>query len=145
MANSELYLIFPAYEDAQGKQHYIKTVGLLSEEDYVVFLSNIESLILFFELENYEGYYDGTNIQAFLLPLDTVEEYYPNIKTRFRRIMSDWGENWRKQSVQAEDDNYQYFSTEITNDTLCELTKRIKDSTDENTYFLINQDAFSCS
>src|SRR5574344_487197 len=145
MGKSELFLLFPVYKEAQGKPHYIKTIDIMSNEDLEIYISAIDDIIQFFKHENYDGYYDGKNVQAFLSPLEIVEDYYPNMKTRFRLIMGKWGEDWRENMIQSNLEKYHYFCSEIKDDTLCELTKRKICSTDGSTFLLINHNAFPCS
>jgi hypothetical protein len=145
MGKSELFLLFPVYKEAQEKPHYIKTVDIMSNEDLEIYISAIDDIIQFFKLENYDGYYDGKNVQEFLLPLEIAEDCYPNMKTRFRLIMGKWGEDWRKNMMQSNMEKYRYFCSEIKDDTLCELTKRKICSIDGSTFLLINHNAISCS
>lgn len=145
MGHSELFIVFPSYMEVEEKPHYINSVDVMSIEDISKIVGCLDELIHFFQNENYDGYYDGKNVQAFLYPLEIAEDCYPNMKTRFRVIMGKWGENWQHDRKQSDKEKYFYYHTEIKDDTLCELTKRIKDSADESTFLLINQEAFSCS
>lgn len=141
MASTEIFLVFPVYEDALNTPHYINKVNLKPDTYYDKHISIIDKILEVFGSENYIGYYDSDNIAAFLLPIKDLEDYYPNIKTRFRRLMSLWGENWRNYSKQEEADSFYYFCTPIKNDTFCEVTKR-KSINDENNFLIINYDAF---
>lgn len=141
MASTEIFLVFPVYEDALNTPHYINKVNLKPDTYYDKHISIIDKILEVFGSENYIGYYDSDNIAAFLLPIKDLEDYYPNIKTRFRRLMSLWGENWRNCSKQEEADSFYYFCTPIKNDTFCEVTKR-KSINDENNFLIINYDAF---
>lgn len=145
MEHSELFIIFPSYKEVEEKPHYLKFVDVMSMEDISKIVNCLNEMIHFFQNENYDGYYDGKNVQAFLFPFEIAEDYYPNIKTRFRVLMGRWGENWRNDRKHSDTENYYYYHTEIKDDTLCELTKRKKDSADESTFLLINHEAFSCS
>ena len=143
MASTEIFLVFPVYEDALNTPHYINKVNLKPATYYDKYISIIYKILEVFGIENYIGYYDSDNIDAFLLPINIVEDYYPNIRTRFRRLMSLWGENWRNYSKQEEADSFYYFSTPIKNDTFCEATKR-QHINKSNSCLIINNDAFSC-
>lgn len=144
MGHSELFIMFPSYEEVEEKPHYIKSVDVMSMEELSKMVGRLEEIICFFRNENYDGYYDGKNVQAFLCPLEIAEDYYPNMQTRFRVMMKQWGENWRNDRKQSDTEKYYYYHMEIKDDTLCELTKRKKDSGDECAFLLINQEAFSC-
>lgn len=144
MEHSELFLLLPRYEDVEGQPEYIKSKGVMSENEILKVIENIYEICKLIENENYEGYYDAENVSAFLYPVDTMEECYPNIKTRMRMAMSKWGVNLRVQKVQKDTVNYMYYCIPIKDDTLCEMTERKFVSTDGNTFLLINYDAFSC-
>ena len=94
MASTEIFLVFPVYEDALNTPHYINKVNLKPATYYDKHISIIYKILEVFGIENYIGYYDSDNIDAFLLPINIVEDYYPNIRTRIRRVLSLWGENW---------------------------------------------------
>ncbi len=143
MTPLEIFMLFPVYEDASNTPCYIKKVDLKPAKYYDNHISIIDKILQVLSIENYSGYYDSENVDAFLLPIDVVEDYYPNIRTRFRRLMSRWGENWRMCSKQEETDSFDYFFTPIKNDTFCEVTKRYY-SNKCNSYLIINHDAFLC-
>lgn len=145
MEHSELFIMFPSFEEVEEKPHYIKSVGIKPLKEISKTVDCLNEIIHFFQNENYDGYYDGKNIQAFLYPLEIAEDCYPNMKTRFRVMMKQWGENWRNDRKQSDTEKYYYYHMEIKDDTLCELTKRKKDADDKSTFLLINKEAFSCS
>lgn len=145
MEHSELFLLLPRYEEVEGQPEYIKSKGVMSENEILKVIENVYEICKFIENENYEGYYDADNVSAFLYPVDAMEECYPNIKTRMRMAMSKWGVNWRTQKVQQDTENYMYYCMPIKDDTLCEMTERKFVSTDGSTFLLINYDAFSCA
>ncbi len=144
MASTEIFMVFPVYEDAENTPCYINKVNLKPDKYYDKHIGIIGKILeVFSRIENYNGYYDLENIDAFLYPFDIVEDYYLNdIRSQFRILMSRWGENWRNDSKQEEADSFYYFSTQIKNDTFCEATKR-KSINYENNFLIINYDAFS--
>lgn len=100
MEHSELFLLLPRYEEVEGQPEYIRTKGVMTENEILKVIENINEICRFIANENYEGYYDADNVSSFLYPVETMEECYPSIKTRMRMVMSRWGENWRMQKVQ---------------------------------------------
>ena len=142
MDKPEIFILFPIYEDASDVPHYISKIELKQDSYYIECIKVVNNILDVFSIENYNGYYDSENINAFLYPFDIVEDYYPNIRSQFRILMSRWGENWRNDSKQEEADSFYYFSTQIKNDTFCEATKR-KSINYENNFLIINYDAFS--
>lgn len=145
MEHSELFLLLPRFKEVEDQPEYIRSKGVMTEDEILTIIENIYEICHFIENENYEGYYDADNVSAFLYPVDMMEECYPNIKTRMRRVMSKWGINWRAQKVQQDTENYMYYCIQIKDDTLCEMTERKFVSTDGSTFLLINYDAFSCA
>ena len=145
MEHSELFLLLPRYEEAEGQPDYIRLKSVMTVAEILEVIESIDEICRFIANENYEGYYDADNVSAFLYPVEAMEECYPNIKTRMRMVMSKWGENWRTQKVQKDTVKYMYYCIPIKDDTLCEMTERKFVSKDESTFLLINYDAFSCA
>lgn len=145
MGHSELFLLLPKYEEVEGQPDYIRTKGVMTEDEILKVIENINEICRFIANENYEGYYDADNVSAFLYPVEAMEECYPNINTRMRIIMSKWGENWRTQRLQKDTESYMYYCLLIKNDTLCEMTERKTISADGSTFLLVNYEALSCS
>lgn len=145
MEHSELFLLLPRYEEAEGQPDYIRLKSVMTVAEILEVIESIDEICRFIANENYKGYYDADNVSAFLYPVEAMEECYPNIKTRMRMVMSKWGENWRTQKVQKDTVKYMYYCIPIKDDTLCEMTERKFVSTDESTFLLINYDAFSCA
>lgn len=145
MEHSELFLLLPRYEDTIGQPDYIKSKSVMAENEILKVIGNIDEICSFIANENYKGYYDADNISAFLYPVETMEECYPQIKTRVRIVMNRWGENWRTQKVQKNTETYMYYCLPIKDDTLCEISERKVISGNVNTFLLVNYDAFSCT
>lgn len=143
MEHSELFLLLPKYEEVEGQPGYIRTKGVMTEDEILKVIENINEICRFIANENYEGYYDVDNVSSFLYPVETMEECYPNIRTRMRMVMSRWGENWRIQKVQKDTENYMCHGLPIKDDTLCEMAERQSVATDGSVFLLVNQDAFS--
>lgn len=106
MEHSELFLLLPRYEEVEGQPEYIRTKGVMTENEILKVIENINEICRFIANENYEGYYDADNVSSFLYPVETMEECYPSIKTRMRMVMSRWGENWLMQKVQKDTESY---------------------------------------
>lgn len=143
MEHSELFLLLPRYEEVEGQPEYIRRKGVMTEKEILTVIEDINEICKFIANENYEGYYDADNVAAFLYPVEEMEECYPNIKTRMRRVMSKWGENWRTQKVQRDTESYMCRGLPIKDDTLCEMAERKTVSADGTVFLLVNQGAFS--
>jgi len=145
MEHSELFLLLPRYEEAEGQPDYIRLKSVMTVDEILEVIESIDGICRFIANENYKGYYDADNVSAFLYPVEAMEECYPNIKTRMRMVMSKWGENWRTQKVQKDTESYLYHGLPIKDDTLCEMAERKSVSTDGSVFLLVNQKAFSDS
>lgn len=145
MARSELFLLLPAYREVQEQSVYITRFDVKLEAELWEFIGKIDEIRSFSKNENYVGWYDAENVKAFLFPVRMLEDCYPNVLTRMRLVMRQWGENWRAEKRQQETENYAYFCTPITDDTLCEMTERKLTSTDDSTFLLVNHGAFACA
>ena len=94
----------------------------------------------FFSYENYEGFYDSRNMQAFMIPVDSLKDCYPKVSTLLRRKISNWGSDWRKFKTLADQDVYKFLGTELVDDVLCEVANRQQENP-ENTYLIVDDDA----
>ena len=145
MEHSELFLLLPKYEEVVGQPDYIKSKNIMTEDEILKVIKNIDEICCFIANENYKGYYDADNVYAFLYPVRIAEDCYPNIMTRMRIVLSKWGENWRIQKAQKDTEDYMYYCLPIKDDTLCEMTERKYVSVDASTFLLVNFNAFTCS
>lgn len=143
MEHSELFLLLPGYEDVEGQPMYIRTKGLMSKDEILKVIKNIDEIHQFIENENYKGYYDADNVSSFLYPVETLEDCYPDIRNFMRIVISQWGENWRREKVQKDTESYMFDGLPIKDDTLCEMAERKAVATDGSVFLLVNQDAFS--
>lgn len=143
MEHSELFLLLPRYEEVEGQPEYVKCINVMPKDEILNIINSIDKICRFISIENYVGYYDADNISAFLYPVEALEECYPNIETRMRKVMANWGENWRAKKVQRDTESYVYQSRPIKDDTLCEIAERKAVSIDGSAFLLVNQNAIS--
>lgn len=144
MEHSELFLLLPVYEDILGQPYYIKRTSVMTEDEILKIIENIDGICNFIKNENYQGYYDADNVRAFLYPTTIVTDCYPNVVTRMRLVMSKWGENWRTQKIQKATERYMYHDLQIKDDTLCEMAERKTVSANVCSFLLVNHNALSC-
>lgn len=71
MEHSELFLLLPRYEEVEGQPEYIRTKGVMTENEILKVIENINEICRFIANENYEGYYDADNVSSFLYPVET--------------------------------------------------------------------------
>lgn len=145
MARSELFLLLPVFEETDKQPDYISRIGIIDIKELNEYIDKILESKEFLTVENYTGYYDVDNIKAFLLPIEIMEDCYPNAMTRFRSAMNKWGENWRNGKKQDNNVVYKLWGKEIQDCILCEITERKCVSTDGSTFLLAScDDALSC-
>lgn len=143
MESTEVFIVLPEYrESAIQTGHYLQSEKLFDDNEISKYIHKIEIFNDFFTHENYQAYYDVRNIVAFSLPLEEIEECYPNQKTYLRSVLREW-ENWRETPLQCEKDTYRLHSCPIADDSFCEIAKR-QTLNPENAYLLINHQAFEC-
>ena len=122
MARSELFLLLPVFEETDKQPDYISRIGIIDIKELNEYIDKILESKEFLTVENYTGYYDVDNIKAFLLPIEIMEDCYPNAMTRFRSAMNKWGENWRNGKKQDNNVVYKLWGKEIQDCILCEIT-----------------------
>ena len=141
MEGNELFLILPPHEEAKCQPLYLKRNGEMSNEELTAFIYEIEHVNSFFTHENYTLYYDSENLKAFLIPIEILPECYPQKGQLLRRLLANQAEDWRRNCQQKSEETYSHLKITIANDTLCEITKRVSESTHPNTYLLLNHQA----
>lgn len=145
MEESQLFLLFPKYEETDTQPHYLKSIGVISEDELGEIITALANVIDHFDYENFNGFYDSGNIQSFVDPLEIMEDCYPNALTRFRSVVHKWGDDWRREIKQGSADNYLYHATPIQNDTFCEISKRKHLFHDEISFLIVHTDAIKCA
>lgn len=140
MEHAELFLLLPVYEEATDQSSYVKRVGILEENEYEAVISNLLYMSSFFSYENYEGFYDSKNLQAFIIPVDSLKDCYPKVSTLLRRKINNWGSDWRKFKTISDQDVCKFLGTELVDDILCEIANRHKEKP-ENSYLIVDDNA----
>lgn len=101
MEHAELFLLLPVYEEATDQSAYVKRIGILEEEEYEKLMTKLREVSLYFCYENYECYYDSMNLNAFMIPIESLIDCYPKASTLFRRRINNWGSDWRRIHVEV--------------------------------------------
>lgn len=141
MEHAELFLLLPVYEEVADLPAYVKRVGILKENEYAEVISKLQHMSSFFSYENYEGFYDSRNLQAFMIPVDSLKDCYPKVSTLLRRKINNWGSDWRKfKTITEGADVSKFLGAELADDTLCEIANR-QQNNPENTYLIVDDDA----
>lgn len=140
MEHAELFLLLPVYEEATDQSAYVKRIGILEEEEYEKLMTKLREVSLYFCYENYECYYDSMNLNAFMIPIESLIDCYPKASTLFRRRINNWGSDWRRSKSFTDQDKCKFLGLEIVDDTLCEMANRKLESP-ECTYLLVEDEA----
>ena len=140
MDDTELFILFPRYEDCNKEQVYLREVGILPDEEIREYIDKVRKIKDFFTYEEYRGYYDAENLKVFLYPSDVDREFYPNIKTLMKIALRGAFENWRECKKQEEGCCFKIKDGEAKNDTTCEIASR-KRLDGGSTFLLIDCDA----
>lgn len=142
--DTELFLLFPKYTEIAAHQpHYLSNYDIMNEDELDDYIRKIAQMNDFFHHEAFLGYYDSQNVVAFTYPIEAMEDCYPGKKTYLRTVLKEW-ENWRDNSSQYKEDQFYFYASLISDDTLCEMSKR-KKLNPNNALLLINHQAFPCS
>jgi hypothetical protein len=133
MAQMQLFIVFPEYVEKGNiaTAPYIKTIDILDSNVTQEYINKFERIISFFSYEDYDGYYDTKNLEAFSKPLEIVDDCYPGQKTALRNTIKKWGNNWRNEAIGDNGQNYYFYSILLIDDTLTEIARRkrqIKDT-----------------
>ena len=140
MDDTELFILFPRYEDCSKQQFYVKEVGILPEEELKKYIEKIRNIKDFFTYEVFRGYYDVDNVKDFVYPTQVDRDFYPNIKTSLQLALRGCFENWRSNKKQDAESGFLLNYTEVKDDTLCEIVSR-KRQNEGSMFLLIDCDA----
>ena len=142
MCKSNLFLILPVYEDGKN----VRPPYLIALEDgdprrMKTLSDSLLRVIKFFDYENLKFvYYDSNNMNMFATDAFFNDDVYPKYRTQLRRTMLDCGKDWRTEKTMTTDDVFQWYKQTISDDTLCEMSKR-KSETPDDSYLLLDFDA----
>ncbi|MCT4602574.1 MAG: hypothetical protein N4A59_06710 [Marinifilum sp.] len=109
-----------------------------------IYIKEFIQFITSSEIENYQGFYDSSNIKNFIENLEYFKDKYPNPIHRTIQInlSKEAWINWRDSKIQSVDKNYTIFNQEIKDHTFCEIAER-KTASEDHNYALINHSAYN--
>lgn len=131
MAKSFIAILLPEYDDSGNISTSFdwKLTELPDEISLNNLIKGIVSFVDFYKDEECKLIYDSKNIEAFAFVLKTLPECYPNSERALRLSLKNI-ENWRKNRISSENDNYILNRTEIKDEIRTEIAARI----DNNSY-----------
>lgn len=133
---AEIYLLLPVSNELEcdNEPLYLNRVDILSGEDIDLLCNKIAEKQSLFSNENYYGYFDSKNLDAYLYPvIELGDDCYPSKERTIRLLMSKWGEDWRKSNTVMSKNKC--FNCDISDDTLSLVAEKKK--VDINSTFLI--------
>lgn len=111
---------------------------LIDDANAITYLKNLELFKKSINLENYDGYYDENSFLELVNHFEILDDYfYPNkLKRKLISLYQDFSD-WRGNKKQISENVYQIFNQNIENHTLCEISQRKHNVSDEN-FALLN-------
>ncbi|MFI3263166.1 MAG: hypothetical protein R3Y26_09710 [Rikenellaceae bacterium] len=142
---AELYLLFPVSAELENDNEplYLNRISIVNVKDVDLLYDRILENQLFFNNENYYGYFDSKNLEAYLYPIKVLgDDCYPSRERRIRLLVNRWGTDWRK--TKKINSINQCFNCTISDDTLSVVAEK-KVSNPENSFLILDCDAIKNS
>ena len=142
MCKSILFLILPVYEDGENvRPPYLIALTDGDPRRMKTLSDNLNRVIEFFDYENLESvYYDSLNMSMFANHASVNDDGYPKYRRQLQITMHVCGKDWRTEKTTTTDDVFQWYRQTISDDTLCEMSKR-KSETPDDSYLLLDFEA----
>lgn len=140
---AKLFLLLPEFRDPGNvTRFFLETTHLMTDDEMIDYLRRLRAVILYLRYEDLDLYYDIENYKAFLFPIEILPEEYPNKKRYNLEFVERNMENWREESEQVNGDRFSYQEQTITDDTLCEIARRLFNNRQE-LHLVINHQALN--
>lgn len=122
-----LFLLLPEYKDT-GKNHtqfFLETTALKDNKEYVKFTARLMTTVYYIGEENATVLYDPQNVAAFLYPMKTLPDIYPNKAQYLMTLVEKRMQNWRSVSKQFNTNVFRFEGKEIRDNSFCEIAKML--------------------
>ena len=120
-----LFLLFPEYKDPENHTHaFLETDTLRTNNELKVYLEKLYLPLLFFSDEGVTFLYDNKNLEAFLFPVTSMPDEYPNYRRYQLELIERRMQQWRANSEQEASDVFFFLGCPIADNTLSEISKR---------------------
>ena len=139
MENSYFFILLPHITSSVSNPFYLKVYQTVSPESIKAIVASLMDIGQFFDYEDYETFYDGTELSAIVKLLDQTDDYLGLSALLLDAVKNC--ENWRD-DVRQGDETYKYKGKSITGDTLCEIAARCN-ADGRSTYGILNKGEFS--
>lgn len=123
---AKLFFLLPEYKDpGNTTRFFLESDHLMNDAEMTDYLRRLRAIVLYLQCEDVDCYYDIENYKSFQFPINVLSEEYPN-KKRYSLVFVERNlENWQEESEQVDGDRFSYQGQIITNNTLCEIAKRL--------------------
>lgn len=140
---AKLFFLLPEYKDpGNTTRFFLESDHLMTDADMREYLRCLRAIVLYMRCEDVDCYYDIQNYRSFQFPIDVLPEEYPNKKRYNLEFVERYLENWRDESEQVDGDRFSYQGQTITDDTLCEIARRLFNNRRE-LYIVVNHQALN--
>jgi hypothetical protein len=133
--------LFILFQECFPIHFYTKTnENLILEEDIKNFFQELDIALKCIQIENYRGFFDIDNINAFLSNYDILDEYYPvNPRRKLRESLKGWI-SWKQKRESNHTEEYKIEQTPSNNNSFGEIHAR-KTKFPNNNYLIVSHDA----
>ncbi|KAA6347565.1 hypothetical protein EZS27_004964 [termite gut metagenome] len=140
MAQMQLFILFPEYVERENTATapYIKTIDMSDLNVTQKYITDFGHIVSFFSYEDYDGYYDLKNLEAFIKSLKKMENCYPDPKTILKNTIKNW-RNWRDEAIGDNGQSYYFYTMPLIDDTLTEIARR-KYQTKDTVFLVVNNE-----
>lgn len=140
---AKLFFLLPEYKDpGNTTRFFLESDHLMTDAEMREYLRRLRAIVLYLRCEDVDCYFDIENYRSFQFPIDVLPEEYPNKKRYNLEFVERNMENWREETEQVNGDRFSYQGQPITDNTLCEIAKRLFNNRRE-LYVVVNHQALN--
>lgn len=140
---AKLFFLLPEYKDpGNTTRFFLESDNMMTDAEMTDYLRRLRAIVLYFRCEDVDLYYDIENYRAFQFPIEVLPDEYPNKKRYNLEFVERNMENWREETEQVNGDRFSYQGQTITDNTLCEIAKRLFNNRRE-LYVVVNHQALN--
>lgn len=104
------------------------------------FFYHLDTALAHIQIENYEGFFDLDNIEAFLANYDILDDYYPvSPRKKLRQSLRNW-RSWKSQRESDSEEEYKIEGTPTKNGSFGEIHAR-QTKASNNKYLVVSDNS----
>ena len=142
MPEVNLFLLLP--ESTPVNQWMNHNAAIQDEQVLDEYVYNLNLLLSETVIEEFNGFFDGDNLENFLSDFDTLEDYYPTPARRLLYGLLQPFDNWRENQIQQNDTVYTIFGQSVSSHTFCEASQ-LKRNLRQDECLILNHRAHTLS